>query len=521
MMHRSCLTRAALLISSAGLAACGGSSLPLEGKGGNGGMSSSGGSMNAGAGGGSGGLGAPPRVTSPFSADEIEGEPYGVLGNDAAFVGDLDGDGYDDFVVVDGGSALPRVVADGTWGAVYGFYGRPGFPPYFNAADADFILDGIGNAVAGLGDFDGDGYDDFAFVQECDPLMTTCVPTNGLHVVFGGATRLAGDHRSDEVGVTWFAPRADARYVNVRAAGDVNGDGLADLLADTGVLNWMERDTPEPVSSHLLLGRRDRGALANSAPDASFEGQSGQYGVNFGSTGVGDVDGDGFDDLVISTLIAIPSPPLALSDFTGTVNLFYGAADRFHGSIKPGDADATFPWISYFVSLKRQGDLDGDGYADLAVPTLDSQRHAELHIVYGQAARFSGAYADDAADLLVTTPGQFAGIATGDVNGDGRIDLVVGDSDANQGAGWLAFLPGVAGRRRGTYAISDADVVLYGQSRPEQALGDFTELDVLGNGVGTGDVNGDGIDEVIVGAQSNIGGDVWGGRAFLVFGSAK
>jgi hypothetical protein len=478
------------------------------------------GSATAGAG-GSGGMSAPPRVTSPFSADEIEGEPYGVLGNNAAFVGDLDGDGYDDFVVVDGGAALARVVADGTWGALYGFYGRPGFPPYFNAADADFILDGVGAAISGIGDFDGDGYDDFAFVHECDPLMMTCVSTNGLHVVFGGATRLAGDHRSDEVGVTWFAPRADARYVNVRAAGDVNGDGFADLLVDVGVLNWRGRDTPEPVSSDLLLGRRDRGALADSAPDASFEGQSGEYQVNFGSTGVGDVDGDGFDDLLISTQGSIPIPNPAPGDFMGTINLFYGAADRFHGSIPPDDADATFPWISYLESSKGQGDLDGDGYADLAVPGIDSQRNWALRIVYGKAARFSGAYGDDAADLLVTTPGQFAGIATGDVNGDGRIDVVVGDSDANQGAGWLAFVPGVAGRRHGTYAISDADVILYGQSRPEQTLDDSAELDVLGSGVGTGDVNGDGIDEVIVGAPSNISGDVWGGRAFLVFGSAK
>lgn len=520
-------TGIAFLASGVALSACGAAELPLEGMGGGAGQSiaagsgpvtgsgGSAGQATTGSGGATTGLagaamgnsGNAGSSAAPNAAHEIDGDPYGDFGDNAAFVGDLDGDGFDDLVVVDGGGTGPeRALAAGTRGAVYGFYGRADFPQQLAAGDADFILDGSGEFINALGDVDGDGFDDFAFTQYCDPL-NGCLPTNGVHIVFGGATRLAGEHRSDEVGVTWLAPRDDARYVNVSAAGDVNGDGYADVLVDAGTLGTSPGNTLEVVSSYLLLGRSDRSALVGAAPDATFEGQNGKFTVTFGSTGVGDLDGDGYDDLVIST------ENVTSGVFTGTINLFYGAPDRFHGSFAPGDSDADFDWLSSFVTLRRFGDLDGDGAQDLALSSGDS--HDDIvRIVYGSHDRFAGSYGTDAAGLTLTSGYQFSGLALGDMNGDGYLDILVGDNSANNGNGWLALIPGTGARRTGTYAISEQDVILNGQTRG-------SVLDDLGDAVSTGDINGDGLDDVVVGAITNYGGDLDGGREFLILGAKQ
>jgi hypothetical protein len=481
--------------------------------------SGSGGQPNntAGAATGSAGLGNAGASSGPTARSvslEIDGDPKGTFGTDLAFVGDLDGDGFADLAVLDGGGSGPdRALAVDTRGAVYVFYGRAEVPSQLQAADADFILDGAGHKVTALGDFDGDGFDDFAFVADCQ--TNDCDPTRGLHVVFGGAERLAGEHRSDEIGVTWNGAQGDAFYGNVRGVGDVNGDGRADLLVDAGTIG----NAPNVVTSHLLLGRSDRTAIATAMPDAKFEGRSGDYRVDFGAAPAGDVDGDGYDDVLIATTNTNPDV------FTGTIALFYGGRDRLQGSLSPGDADATFAWQPSWATLGDLGDLDGDGYADLSLSAQNPNGEPNTtYVVYGRAERFSGSYGQEAAQTSIVTVGQMSGLASGDVNGDGVRDIVVGDRDANNGQGWLALIPGTLGARLGTYEVSEADVILHGDRRPAEVPGiGVPSLDSLGAAVAAGDFDGDGVDDVLVGAPTNGVGDLDGGRAFLLFGrrSAK
>jgi len=229
---------ALIALLGASLSGCAADTLPLQGEieatGGSGSVSSTDtpGSDTTG-----GGATAP--TSGLLNVHEIAGT--GVWGGDAAFVGDLDHDGFADLAILDHTVRPPLLLPSlGAYGAVYGFYGRARFPAQIDTTAADFVLLGATTGIGALGDVDGDGFDDFGFVSNC---AVACDSTTGVHIVFGGAERLAGVHLSNTVGITWQVPSGWSP-VSAQGAGDVNGDGLPDIVIDT---NWPQ--------TALLFGR--------------------------------------------------------------------------------------------------------------------------------------------------------------------------------------------------------------------------------------------------------------------------
>ena len=281
----------------------------------------------------------------------------------------------------------------------------------------------------------------------------------------------------------------------VRTAGDVNGDGFDDLIVGAP---YNDTGGTDAGRAYVYYG----GPGMDTTADLTFTGEtaSDRFGGSVGTAG--DVNGDGYSDLIVG----------ALYNDTGGTDA--GRAYVFYGG--PGaDAapDLTFTGVAagdlFGRSVGTAGDVNGDGFDDLIVGAQDNDAGGadagRAYVYYG------GPGADATADLTFTGEaaddnfGTSVGTA-GDLNGDGFSDLIVGAdfNDAggtNTGRAYLYY--------GGSLPDTTADLVFTGEA----------PSDHFGISVGmAGDVNGDGIDDLIVGASLFDFGGTDAGRAYVYYG---
>lgn len=364
---------------------------------------------------------------------------------------DLTGDGYGDIVV----GAPDAYMRDG---AVILFAGpsfdRTPLPVYGSGT-------GSGGALAFVGDVDGDGVIDLGVVG---------LQSAGRFELFAGGSSPARLYQMR-------LPAPHARRPSI-AGCDLDGDGYSDaILGFSGTLTGEVRifpgaPTPTPTS------------LPPLTPPPSDEAAA--FGAALAC--VGDVDGDGLSDLLVSAPDIVP----------GHAYLIYGDASRaFDRRLRLGPDRATFDFGRKVTGL---GDVDGDGLADFAIAARGADRSFVL--VYAG----SDPSGEPLARLLATSPTWDLGASMaggGDVDGNGTPDLVVGAP--YNGA------PGTAG---------GAFVYLGPSFEPTPVL-TFTLADTAGTfgwavAVG-GDVDADGLDDFTVGCLSCEG---YAGRA-VYYGNGR
>lgn len=407
-------------------------------------------------------------IRAPFS----EGATW--FDRSSGFVGDLDADGLADFALfawVGSGSA-----ADPQRAFAYVFYGRPEIPVELSVEEADFTISGAEGGLTPLGDFDGDGFDDLGIVGE----DAQGVPGR-FDVLLGGAQRRSGDVAARTLETSLGGTLGSERdtVLTPAAAGDVNGDGYADVMIGSALI----LGRAEPYGQASLLGGGVVAAILSST-------------VGTPAPRVGDLDGDGYADVLL--------------DDNGR-GLFYGRADWGAG-LDPIPPDAVF-----YSSPMSLGDWDGDGYGDLA--SVISERYSglgeaqppadasfELSISYGGPARFRGEVPlpPPAANNYLASEW----FALGDLNGNQRPDLILGQPELGAGE---VFVVSNDGGRPGPVQLADADAALRGQAVDGQA-------DRLGQAVSSGgDVDGDGYSDVLVlrdGSLDSVGAMlILGGQA--------
>ena len=267
----------------------------------------------------------------------------------------------------------------------------------------------LGRSVATAGDVNGDGYAD---VIVGAPHYTNGQTEEGAaYVYLGSATGVAASWDNADEGNqagAWFGQ-------SVACAGDVNGDGFADVVVGAPLYT---NGQSEEGAAFLWYG--SAGGISTTR-DWWAEGNA--AGAWYGSAvaTAGDVNGDGYSDLIVGAYGAASQ--------AGSVYVYHGGPDMpsttANWSKRSNQANAYFGW-----SVGTAGDVNGDGYADIVVgaPWWDSgQENEGAAWVYrgGEGGLATAPYFYKQSDKAGAQFGYAVGTA-GDVNGDGYSDVIVG-----------------------------------------------------------------------------------------------
>ncbi len=405
---------------------------------------------------------------TPFRFDGPH--PLATFGGAVGGAGDMDLDGFPDLVIGGIGTA-PGGLVDA--GSAWAFSGATGSLLW--RFDGGAAGDWLGYSVAGAGDVDGDGHGDL--VVGAINAWGNGFSEAGQALVFSG---LSGS-------LVWRfeGPSSGARLgVSVAGAGDVDGDGLDDLIV--GAPRNRIGTLQDAGSAFVFSGGTGSVIL-------QVDGSPGVLAVGQAVCGLGDVDGDGVPDLAIGA----PSS-------NGTNGRIQAGLVRLHSGV-----DASLIWeysgawmhAALGSAVASTGDIDGDGVSDLLVGSPGANPHGlskagSSYLLSGQTGslirRFDGLAQDDGFGDSVAGPG--------DVDGDGVPDILCGASTSigiNNLGGYALLFSGASG-----LLIQD----FFGQG------GDF-----FGTVGSPGDLNGDRLPEFLIGARGadNGGMGFWSGSAWV------
>lgn len=405
---------------------------------------------------------------------ENDGDRFGCSVSGA---GDFNKDGYDDIII---GACQSN--AESVWGSygpgrAYIFFGNQQMD-----AEPDIILNGendqdfFGLSVSAAGDVDNDGFDDV--------LVGAPLWTDEQYNYLGRAYLFLGNNLNDNNADMVLTGKKEDGYLGMPLAfaGDINDDGYSDILIGvTGSIveekGQFSSNTNHTGSVFLLLG----GSEPDSIPDVTFSGEGAADMFGAAMTGAGDLNGDGFDDIIISG----PGND-SVAENAGKAYFFYGGNET--DSIADFELSGTEDQKYFAYNITNCGDFDGDENNDFLFTVLDyyGNNYGFVETYLYKANLFPHSitslvsksdkpevYYENTDVLPLSGTGN-----CGDLNGDGLDDMIIGVPVDNQ-------LDMGYGNQSEQYA---PDITITGQ--PSIHFGQHSICD--------GDLNDDGYSDVVI-----------------------
>jgi hypothetical protein len=415
------------------------------------------------------------------------------MGLSVSGVGDVNGDGYDDVA-----AGIPNYASGQTAeGAVNVYFGSAaGLSSSASwSAESDIVSALFGSAVCAAGDVNGDGYPDILIGARNYASGETS--EGAAYIYHGGADGLAASGGWSGTG------NAQDDYYGwcVGNAGDVNGDGYSDVFVSAP--NY---DNGSQNEGAVFVYHGSSSGIS-AVPDWIGEGNS--IGVNFGNSvaGAGDVNGDGYSDLIVGAPNHVSG-----GNVVGIVYVFHGSASGL-GNTAAWSVAGTQASSFFGTAVSGAGDVNGDGFSDVAIGAygFDNGQTDEgrVYVYHGSAAGLGTTAAWTNESNSASAHYGKAVASAGDVNGDGYSDLVLGapnlsNGHTSEGRSYLyhGSASGLSTTANWTYEPN------------------FQNLNWANSLASAGDVNGDGYSDVVIGSSGYDGGQINEGRVSVFHGSA-
>ncbi len=423
--------------------------------------------------------------------------------------GDVNGDGIDDILV-------------GSDNGAFLFFGRQtGWSMRMVTSSADVwfntpLLRFSRNDLAIIGDVNCDGYDDIAMIENSSVVVILGKPTGWKPMMnIDDATQFSFINTSTD----------DLWYVT--GVGDVNGDACDDFVIAPG------RSSPfGPQEMFLIFGKKEGWAHITDLNSTEIFFTAGQGRIDLKKRtiiGGGDINGDGFDDI----LFKYDSENTTLR-FSDRMAIFFGMKNGWTGNISLDSADAFIVHDSRPAQPNQEndnidgwmdirGDYNGDGIEDVLIGSGLRGACSSPEICPGAYVIFGKEHWPNLTDVADSdakyriqpeyAPASICTSSAGDVNGDGFDDILIGHqwygkNISTQGAAYL-ILGKPSGWTKGELLDSAADSVFLGEMEGD-GVGEFVD--------GGGDVNGDGLGDILISSQMNHypAEWKWSGQVYIV-----
>ena len=431
------------------------------------------------------------------------------FGMDVAMFGDINDDGLGDYGIMAARANQSSSVT--ATGALYIFFGNTtGYSGNLKAEDADVTIWGneslqstdAFDAIEYIGDIDDDGLNDVV-------IGATDYNTDGQAFIFFGRASWNNNYTTGDADSTWnetnTASFGNSGGSDVAGAGDVNGDGIDDLL-----IGSMWAGNNSDGMCYLLLGRQrslwPQYAELPVSANHSFLAEGDWVDLGYVAGG-GDINNDGYDDFMLGARF---EPSGTGGVFNGKAYLMFGNATLNWGINYSLTNQTPYFWGENTSSRVGQsfdivGDVNGDGFDDMALSGyMDETNGTDAgrgYLVLGHGGSWKTNNSLENASVLFYAgdAGDNFGLGIsriGDVNGDGLDDVIFGAplNDTSDDAAGQTYIFLGRSSWKANYTADEADISYTGEGPDDQS----------GTAVGGGeDVNGDGLDDILIGAPMN------------------
>jgi hypothetical protein len=458
------------------------------------------------------------------SLSNVDASFWGENANDASGVsvanaGDVNGDGYDDILIGAYGNS-ENGAGSGQAYLIFGKASGWSMDADLSNANASFLGEHAGDAlgvfVDGAGDVNGDGYDDILIGAYGN--SESAEYAGQTYLIFG---KPSGWFRNSALSLANASFRGesanDCAGQTLAGVGDVNGDGYDDFLIGA---QWNNEAGNDAGQTYLILGKSSGWSKDTnlSKSDASFLGEQVSDEAGFSVNGAGDVNGDGYDDFLIGTRENDDGGTRA-----GQTYLMLGKPSGWAMDTDLSNSNASFVGENSYdgsgASVSGVGDVNGDGYDDILIGAnwnADGGSSAgQTYLVLGKASGW--AMDTDLSTANASFWGEetndFSGYKVadaGDVNGDGYDDFLIGAYCNNEGGSGTGQTYLILGKPSGWAMdrdLSNSNASFWGEGT------DWSGKSAAGGG----DMNGDGYDDILIGALWNSAGGDGAGQTYLVF----